>query len=63
MRFTYSYRKMAKLYANSGDPVETPHSGVSDLGLHCLPITLLRVSRLQWVNENALDQKGPAMMH
>ena len=23
---------------------------MSDLGLHCLPITLLRVSRLQWVN-------------
>ena len=23
----------------------------SDLGLHCLPITLLRVSRLQWDNE------------
>ena len=22
----------------------------SDLGLHCLPITLLGVSRLQWVN-------------
>ena len=22
----------------------------SDLGLHCLPITLLRISRLKWVN-------------
>ena len=27
-----------------------PHSAASDLGLHCLPITLLWVSRLQWVN-------------
>ena len=41
---------MAKLFANSGDPDQTPRSAASDLGLHCLPITLLRVSRLQWVN-------------
>ena len=40
---------MAKLFANSGDPEQTPHSAASDLGLHCLPSTLLRVSRLQWV--------------
>ena len=33
---------MAEAFANS--------SAVSDLGLHCLPITLLGVSRLQWVN-------------
>ena len=41
MRFK---EKMDKLFANSGDPDQT-----SDLGLHCLPVTLLRVSRLQWV--------------
>ena len=40
---------MAKLFANSGDPDQTPCSAASDLGLHCLPITLLRVSQLQWV--------------
>ena len=40
---------MAKLFANSGEPDQTPHSVASDLGLHCLPITLLRVFRLQWV--------------
>ena len=40
---------MVKLYANSGDLDQTPRSVASDLGLHCLPITLLRVSRLQWV--------------
>ena len=34
---------MAKLFANSGDPDQTPCSAASDLGLHCLPITLLRV--------------------
>ena len=41
---------MAKLFANSRDPEQTPHSAVSDLGLHCLPIILLWVSRLQWIN-------------
>ena len=40
---------MVKLFANSGDPDQTPHSAASDLGLHCLPITHLWVSRLQWV--------------
>ena len=42
---------MAKLVANSGDPAQALHSAAYDLGLHCLPITLLRVSRLQWVND------------
>ena len=40
---------MSKLIANSGDPDQTLCSAASDLGLHCLPITLLGVSRLQWV--------------
>ena len=43
---------MAKLFANSGDPDQ---SAASDLGLHCLPITLLgNFSRLQWVKEVTL---------
>ena len=41
---------MAKLFTNSVDPDEMPQNAASDLGLHCLPITLLGVSRLQWVN-------------
>ena len=41
MRFIYSLRKMFKLFANSEDPDQTPRSAASDLGLHCLPITLL----------------------
>ena len=49
---------MAKLSANSGDPDQTPRSAASDLGLHCLPITLLRVSRLQWVTGWGLDTSG-----
>ena len=47
---------MAKLFANSGDPDQTPHSAASDPGLHCLPLTLLRVSRLQWVNLTGLTK-------
>ena len=42
---------MAKLYANSEDPDQTSHSVGSDLGLHCLLIILLGVSRLNWVKE------------
>ena len=37
--------KKVELFANGGDPDQ--RSVVSDLGLHCLPITLLGISRLQ----------------
>ena len=47
---------MAKLFANSEDPDQMPHSAASDLGLHCLPITLLRVSQLQWVKRQLLNE-------
>ena len=40
---------MVELFANSGYPDQTPRSAASDLGLHCLPNTLLGVARLQWV--------------
>ena len=43
---------MDKLFANSGDPNQMSHSEVPDLGLHCLPVTLLGVSRLQWGKES-----------
>ena len=33
--------------ANSVDPDQTPRSAASDLGLHCLPVNLLGVSRLK----------------
>ena len=36
--------------ANSVDPDKTPRSVVSDLDLHCLPVTDLVVTRLKWVN-------------
>ena len=40
---------MVELFANSGEPDQTPRSVASDLGLHCLPVTHLGVSRQQWV--------------
>ena len=43
---------MIELFANSGDPDQTLHSVASDLDLHCLSVTLLGVSRLQWVKGN-----------
>ena len=54
MRFSYSQRKMAKLFANSGGPDQTLHSAASDLGLHCLQIALLVVSRLQWLKPESI---------
>ena len=32
---------MVELFANSGDPDQMPHSAASDLGLGCVPVTLL----------------------
>ena len=56
---------MAKLFANSGDSDQTPHSVVPDLGLQCLPITILGISRLKWfkyfrdTDETADEQYDP----
>ena len=43
---------MVKIFANSRDPDQMPHSAASDLGLHCLPVTRLGVFSLQWVKVN-----------
>ena len=40
MWFTYSWRKMVELFANSGESDQILPVA-SDLGLHCLPITHL----------------------
>ena len=42
---------MVELFANSRDPDQMLHSVASDLGLHCLPITLSGVAPLQWIKE------------
>ena len=38
------------LYATSGDPDQMPHSVMSDLGLHCLPINFCWYFREECVN-------------
>ena len=40
--------------ANGGDPDQTPHSVVSDLGLHYLPMYHKKDSRHIWV-KNAIS--------
>ena len=47
---------MFELFANSGDPDQTPHNVASDLGLHCLSVTRLGVSSLSWFNRRYLLQ-------
>ena len=37
------------LLSNNVNPYQTPHNVASDLSLHCLPMTLLRVSMWEWV--------------
>ena len=50
---------MVELFANSGDPDQTPHVAASDMGLHCLPVTRLGITSLQWVNiTEALSSLG-----
>ena len=39
------------MYLPTGDPGQMLHSAVSNLGLHCLPVTPLGVSRLQSVKK------------
>ena len=43
--------EISVFYANSVDPDQTPRSAASDLGLHCLPLSLLWDARLKWVKE------------
>ena len=47
---------MFELFANSGDPDQTPQNAASDPGLHCLSVTRLGVSSLSWFNRRYLLQ-------
>ena len=42
--------EISELSANSVYPDQTPRSAASDLGLHCLQMSLLWDARLTWVN-------------
>ena len=41
--------EISELKTNSVDPDQTPLPVAYDLGLHCLPISLLWDARLKWV--------------
>ena len=43
------YRNSHVFNANSEDYDQTLHSAASDLGLHCLPMFILRDARHKWV--------------
>ena len=42
---------VSELNANSVDPDQTPHLAASDLGPHCLPMSLLWNAKLIWVDK------------
>ena len=44
-----SFREIPVLNENSVDPDQMPHSAASDLGLRCLPMSLLWDARHKWV--------------
>ena len=44
------------LNANSVDPDQMPRSAASDLGPHCLSMSLLWDVRLNWVNQYIFSQ-------
>ena len=44
----YCLIEIAELNATSVDSDQTARSAASDLGLHCLPVSLLRDARLIW---------------
>ena len=52
------YIQIPVLNANSEDLDQTPRSAVSDLGLHCLLMSLLLDARHYWVNVPRSDRTG-----
>ena len=53
---------MTILLAKSGYPDQAPRSLAFYQGLHCLPVTLLQVPRLQW-GLNAASDQGLHCLH
>ena len=46
--------KETNLFANSGEPDQTPHLAASDLVFHCLPMSHTKDARLIWVKKSSL---------
>ena len=51
---------MVELKANSGDPDQTQRS---DLGLHCVPVTRLVASSIQWVTYSWVKTMHDVVCH
>ena len=49
---------MAKLFENCGDPDQMVHSAASDMGLHCMQITLYGGLQTKVVNGCAFSYCG-----
>ena len=51
--FEFLFKPLKKLlFANSGEPDQTPRFAASDLVMHCLPMSRKKVAMLIWVNLN-----------
>ena len=52
--FASNFKRKCILLANRRDPDQTPHSAVSELGLHCLSMSHRKDARLIsiWVNNS-----------
>ena len=46
--------EISELNSNSVDPDQTSRSAASDRGLHCLPMSLLWVTRHKWINSSII---------
>ena len=46
------------MLANSGDLDQTPRSGASDLGRHCLSLSIKKDGRFTWVNKKRFIQNS-----
>ena len=51
----YIFFFFLNLFANSGEPDQTPRFAVSTLILHCLPMSHKKNARLIWVNKTFLN--------
>ena len=53
--FIIMFVEISEFNANGVDPDQMPRSAASDLGLHCLPVSLLWDAMLKWIKlETAL---------
>ena len=50
------FKQIPVFNANNVDPDQTPRSAASDLGLHCLPMSLLWDTRLKWFKKLNLSR-------